>query len=91
MILVDVVKDSITGWNVQVVDSITGELLAHTICGGMPHAGAWAKGARARRDGNKKNPYAGDILGTNGRIALGRRGFSNAWRAGYDAMDLVLK
>lgn len=39
------------------------------------HAGAFRKGALAAMRGDTFNPYS----------RVGRRGFSNAWRAGHDA------
>lgn len=58
----------------------------------LPHASAWMAGAHARLAGNpiSDNPYLGDILDTRGRIALGRRGFRNSWKRGYEAADSAI-
>lgn len=60
--------------------------------GSRGHVSAWVAGASSALAGEaRRNPYAGDRLDTRGRIALGRRGFRNAWARGYDGTLEALK
>jgi hypothetical protein len=54
---------------------------------GKGHAGAYDRGAKARREGKPRSacPYRGDRLGgANRNVVTGARGYASAWQRGWD-------
>lgn len=69
------------GWAASICHG--GEVLEYEY-GDKAHTATWRNGAQAKLDGKPfRSPYAG-------RDSLGSRGFSNAWRNGYNAMARAL-